>query len=197
MTKKELLMTDTDIALFKLEQVVVLNQVENIHSPADLTLEEAKLIQAFQQSHFPDSSLYHFGTPGILSAQQDEDEDGILKRTNKTSNLHGMEKLGLEGTDQVPEEAEAVLVFRGGRAELPEGIEAKTAIGYGVFQTYEVKSFEVILPGPGFAEKSGTIVNFQGKEQSLQRAIVPPRGSKPLSEMLMYWKHSNVETGVA
>jgi predicted molibdopterin-dependent oxidoreductase YjgC len=59
-------------------------------------------------------------------------------------------------------------------------------IGVGVFFTDEAKLFETILPGASFAEKDGTIVNFQGKEQKLKAAIQPLGSSKLVSEALAH-----------
>ena len=38
-----------------------------------------------------------------------------------------------------------------------------------------------------FAEKDGTIVNFEGREQKFERAVFPPGQCKALSEILMMW----------
>ncbi len=156
---------------------------------SDLTLEEAKLLQDFAPKHFGGAPIFHFGTPGIKSAADDGDADKILKRKSKTSNLHGMEKLGIKGFESLPAGTQAVVVFRGGRAKLPE-LKGVTTVGVGVFMKGEADSFAAVLPGATFAEKDGTIVNFQGKEQKLKRAIVPPGQSKLLSEILMLWANS-------
>ncbi len=157
---------------------------------SDLTNQEVDLIQRFSEKSFPTSKLYHFGTPGILSAADDADEDKILKRTSKTSNLHGVEKLGLKGFKALDEDAEAVLVFRGGRAVLPDLGHHLPTVGVGVFFHTEAKQFDALLPGTSFAEKDGTIVNFQGKEQPLKTSIMPPGESKPLFEILTRWMNS-------
>ena len=156
---------------------------------SDLTQEEAKDIQEFIGKSFPGAPLLHFGTPGIHSAREDADEDKILKRKSKTSNLHGFEKLGLKGFESVPSGTEAVIVFRGGRAMLPK-LPTLPTVGVGVFKKQEADKFATVLPGAAFAEKSGTIVNFQGREQKLVRAILPPGKSKALSEILMIWSHA-------
>jgi NADH-quinone oxidoreductase subunit G len=156
---------------------------------SDLTQEEAKLLMDFAPKHFGGASVFHFGTPGIRSAADDADADKILKRKSKTSNLHGLEKLGIKGFDSLPSGTQAVVVFRGGRAVLPE-LSGVTTVGVGVFAKNEAEKFAAVLPGATFAEKDGTIVNFQGKEQKLKRAIVPPGQSKLLSEILMLWANS-------
>ena len=155
---------------------------------SDLTLEEMKLIQDFAVKNFTGATLSHFGTPGILSAADDGPLDNLLKRKSKTSNLHGAEKLGLKGFDKMPVGTEVALVFRGGRAELPD-LGGVAAYGFGVFLGEETGPFRSILPGCSWLEKDGTIVNFQGKEQRLRRSIAPVGESKTFGEMLMLWIH--------
>jgi NADH-quinone oxidoreductase subunit G len=160
----------------------------------DLTLEEAKLIQDFAPKAFPGSQLFHFGTKGITSAAQDAPADGFLKRQSKTSNLHGIDGMGIKGVDSVPAGSEAVLVIRGGRAQLPNLDGVSTVVGIGVFLAEEMEEFAAVLPLTSFAEKDGTIVNFEGKKQRLRRSINPVGMSKQLSEILMLWMHSGTRT---
>jgi NADH-quinone oxidoreductase subunit G len=159
---------------------------------SDLTQEEAKLLQQFLPKALPGSQMFHFGTPGITSAADDGDEDGILKRKSKTSNLHGLEKLGVKGFDSMPSGTEAVLVIRGGRAILPDSVLGGKlpVVGIGVFNQPVAEKFAAVLPGTSFAEKAGTIVNFEGREQRLHPAISPAGKSKQLSEILMMWANS-------
>jgi NADH-quinone oxidoreductase subunit G len=156
---------------------------------SDLTVEEGQLLQQFVPKHLPGSVMFHFGTPGIKSASDDAPADKILKRKSKTSNLHGMEKLGYKGFDGLPSGTDGVLVFRGGRARLPELVSkgGVTTFGVGVFNKDEAAKFAAILPGTAFAEKNGTIVNYEGREQKLKQAVHPAGDSKPLSEILMLW----------
>ncbi|RYZ67164.1 MAG: hypothetical protein EOP09_11505, partial [Proteobacteria bacterium] len=140
-------------------------------------------------TRLPGATLAHFGTLGIETTAQDVQEDNFLKRTSKTSNLHGAEKLGIAPFKGVASGNEAVLIFRGGRAELPQ-LTGMRKYGVGVFNTTEADGFEVVLPSASFAEKDGTIVNFQGKEQRLKRSINPMGQSKQIGEIFMLWKNS-------
>jgi len=153
---------------------------------SDLTQEEAGLIQQFAKGKFAGAPVFHFGTPGVSSSKDDDAADALLKRKSKTSNLHGMEKLGIPPFTSLPAGTQAVVVFRGGRAQLPS-LSVETKVGVGVFKRAEAESFEAVLPGMAFAEKDGTIVNFMGMEQRLKRAISAPRECKSLSEILMMW----------
>lgn len=153
---------------------------------SDLTQEELKLIQLFVSQKLSGSPVFHFGTPGVLTSQEDDAADALLKRKSKTANLHGAEKLGLSPLVKLPAGTEAVLVFRGGRAQLP-AVSGVSAVGIGVFKKSDLSGYGAILPGAAFTEKEGTIVNFLGMEQKFSRAIVPPRGCKTVSETLMMW----------
>ncbi len=163
----------------------------------DLTSEEMQLIQDFSTTELKGSQVAHFGTDGIQSSKGDGDLDSILKRTSKTSNLHGAEKLGIKPFTSIPKGAGTVIIIRGGRAQLPKLDSKNKKIGLGVFFDHELTEFDMILPGGAFAEKSGTVINFQGIEQKLNRVITPPRESKLLPEVLMLWKNKNQNTGVA
>ena len=154
---------------------------------SDLTLEEVRTLQQFIPQQFSGAPLLHFGTPGVVSAKDDAPADKILKRKSKTSNLHGLEKLGIAGFNGLPQGADAVLVVRGGRATVPDLKGVKTVVGIGVFNHHDARGFAAVLPGPTFAEKDGTIVNFEGREQKLKRSILPIGQSKSLSEILMMW----------
>lgn len=140
---------------------------------SDLTLEEAQQIQKWAGESLKNAKIVHFGTPGINSSDQDGHEDEILRMKSKTSNLHGMEKLGIQSMGAQAPQSDVTVVFRGGRAFLPD-LKNTKAVGIGVFFDTEPQSFEAILPGLSFAEKSGTIVNFEGREQKLQKAINAP-----------------------
>jgi NADH-quinone oxidoreductase subunit G len=160
---------------------------------SDLTQEEAKLLLEFIPASFSGAQMVHFGTPGIKSSSEDASADKILKRKSKTSNLNGLEKLGIKGVDAVPAGVDAVLVIRGGRAVVPD-LKGLPAIGIGVFNEALASKFKAVLPGTAFAEKDGTILNYENREQKLKRAVLPPGQSKALSEILMMWKNRKSAT---
>ena len=162
----------------------------------DLTQEEGRLLQQFLPEHFPGAEIFSFGTPDIPTSEQDGPADPILKRKSKTSNLHGFEKLGFKPLTKLPSGTEVVLVISGGRAVLPS-LNGVQAVGMGVFFKGDSASLSIILPGLSFAEKDGTIVNFQGKEQRIRRALLPLGLSKALPEVLMMWTHRKVVSGAA
>ena len=97
---------------------------------SDLTQEEVKQLQDFVPANFPGAAMFHFGTPGIKSVADDAPADKILKRKSKTSNLNGLEKLGIQGFGGTL--TDTVLVVRGGRAVLPD-LKGATTVGIGVF----------------------------------------------------------------
>ena len=163
---------------------------------SDLTQEEAKLLKEFLPRHLPSAEVYHFGTPGIHSSQEDAPADRILKRKSKTANLHGLEKLGYRPFQQLSSDTQSVLVVRGGKAQLPV-LKNVEMVGIGVFLKEQARQFSVILPGTAFAEKEGTVVNYEGQEQKFKRALLPPGQCKPLSEILMMWVNRKTASGAA
>jgi hypothetical protein len=159
---------------------------------SDLTLEEARLVLEFAKNELGGASVFHFGTPGVFTSQDDGDADRILKRKSKTSNLHGMEKLGILPYRSIPETIDNVVIFRGGKALVPDLAKARV-FAVGVFQTEEVEGYSVVIPGLPYTEKTGTIINSQGMEQKLNRAVQPRGMSKPLSDFVMLWKNTDLQ----
>lgn len=155
----------------------------------DLTQEELTLAQEFAKSQLGGAPLFHFGTPGIKKSADDKAEDAILRRTSKTPNLFGAEKLGIAPFESLPSGTQAVLVISGGRARLPQ-LPAGEIVGAGVFLANEAQGFKAVLPGLGFVEKDGTFFNFEGREQRLKRSIAAPGDAKALSEIFMRYINS-------
>ena len=164
---------------------------------SDLTQEEGALLLQFLPKYMPDAQVFHYGTPQIRFSKDDAPADRILKMKSKTANLNGLEKLGFKPFDKLPAETQSVLVIRGGRATLPDLKGVKSVVGMGVFLSPQAKTFSVVLPGVAFAEKDGTVVNFEGREQRFRRSILPPDECKPLSEILMMWVNRKTTSGAA
>lgn len=157
---------------------------------SDITQEEATLLREVVPTALSGSIEFrHFGTQGVTSVSADADEDSLLKRKSKTSNLHGIEKLGWTAYSGSTQGFDAVLMVRGGRAQLPD-LHGLPTVGMGVFGQDDAATLQCVLPGLSFAEKDGTIVNFQGREQKLKRAISPVGQSKAISEIWMLWVNS-------
>ncbi len=155
----------------------------------DHTLEEMKSIMAFAQQKIGSVAVFHYGTPDVKTVAQDKAEDKILRRTSKTSNLHGAEKLGLKPWEEIGT-YDAAIIFRGGRAIpllKPKKNVKGAVVGVGVYNSEFITEYDVVLPSLSFVEKSGTVVNFQGKEQKLEKAIEPVGSSKAIDEIFEMW----------
>ena len=157
---------------------------------SDLTLEEMQTIQKFAATKLGGTaSLFHYGTEGVAKTSDDKDEDKILRRTSKTSNLHGAEKLGLKSWDGNGK-YDSALVFRGGRAraltELRKHVTG-AIVGVGVFEKDIAEQMDVVLPGLTYVEKSGTVVNWQGKEQQFHKAIDPVGQARSVADVFALW----------
>jgi len=167
---------------------------------SDLTQEELKTLSEYINAYHSGSHLYHFGTEGVFTASQDAPLDKILRMKSKTSNLMGAEKLGIKPISEFSSSSDTVIIVRGGRADLKVAlsrVKAKNLIGVGVFLENEVENFDLILPGTAFTEKDGTIVNHQGREQKIKRAILPKSTVKTLSEVLMLAANKKTKVGAA
>jgi len=165
---------------------------------SDLTQEELTTIQEYVSAYHSGSSVYHFGTEGVFTTADDAPADKILKMKSKTSNLNGAEKLGIKPISEMKSSSEVVLVIRGGRADLAPAlshVKGKKLVGIGVFLEKEISSFSLVLPGLAFTEKDGTIVNHQGKEQKIKRALLPKNTQKALSEVLMLTANKKAKAG--
>jgi NADH-quinone oxidoreductase subunit G len=166
---------------------------------SDLTNEEIQVIKAFAMNHAPHATFAHFGTVGVATTKDDGKLDEILRMKSKTSNLNGIENAGIKPYQN--QTADAVVVFRGGRAQMLAIAHAlnaaKTRIGIGVFLQKEAVGFQSILPGHAFTEKEGTIVNHQGQEQKFMRATLPRSSTKAISEILMLAAHQKKGKGAA
>ena len=167
---------------------------------SDLTQEELSTLQEFVSAYHSGSSIYHFGTEGVFTTADDAPADKILKMKNKTSNLNGAEKLGIKSINEMKSSSDVVVIVRGGRANLSSvlsHLKGKKLIGVGVFLEKEAAPFNLVLPGLAFTEKDGTIINHQGKEQKIKRAILPKSTQKALSEILMLTANKKTKAGVA
>lgn len=162
----------------------------------DLMLEEMSAIREFTGLYYPGSVLQHFGTPGVETSDKDGPADKILKMKSKTSNLRGAEKLGIAPYTGSSSGFQAVVVIRGGRATLPE-LSGGNTIGIGVFLDAEAAKFAQVLPGIAFTEKSGTVINHQGKEQKIHRAVMPRGRCKSTAEILMLLANKKSKVGAA
>ena len=163
---------------------------------SDLTQEELSMIKDFVSKNTSVIGISHFGTPGIKSTADDAPADALLKRKSKTSNLNGVEKLGIKHFEGISSGVDTIVVFRGGKAVLPS-LGNANVVGVGVFMESEASTFKAVLPGAGFTEKNGTIFNYENREQKLRRAINPPNSCKQISEILMMWMHGQTRTGAA
>ncbi len=161
---------------------------------SDLTQEELTHIKEYIALQHPGATIQHFGTPGLTSTQQDGALDQILRMKSKTSNLNGAEKLGIAPLMNDTIKADTVVVMSAGRAKLPK-INAKRVIAVGVYLEGDASQFDMILPGLAFSEKDGTIVNHQGIEQKLKRAVLPRGKCKSLSEVLMLLTNKKARVG--
>ncbi len=188
-------LTDWKTAIERAKQAISGKKVA-ILVGSDFTQEEAKAVLEMSSVLGAQSAPLHFGTRGITTAKEDGPEDGILKNKSKTSNLWGVEKLGFKPVTSL-KGYDAVWIFRGGRAQLPNLNDVSTVLGFGVFTKEETAKFTTVLPGRAFTEKDGTIFNFEGREQKLKKAVEPVQTTKSVFDFLTLFSKAKSESGAA
>jgi predicted molibdopterin-dependent oxidoreductase YjgC len=64
-------------------------------------------------------------------------------------------------------------------AKLATPVKARFTVVQELFLTETAKQADVVLPASSFAEKDGTFINIEGREQKIQQAIAPKGESRP------------------
>jgi NADH-quinone oxidoreductase subunit G len=156
----------------------------------DCTQEE---IQALQEwCKLQGLGLQFFSGDGCERPDEDKPLDHLLRRSSKTANLHGVHALGVEpfsGKVSGP-----CLVVSMGRAVVPDlDIGASVLLGVDLLKS----NYHLVLPTPGLGEKSGTVLNHEGRAQTFQQAIPAPEDTKTVPQFLMEFTHSAHSKGAA
>ncbi len=174
-----------------------------------LTNEELFLVRRFIREILGTPHL-DFRVRPVQCQETDVSEDGILRRTDKSSNSRGARDLGiLPGTEGL-DVAGMLAAAADGRlkalfvleedlvGELPDrpvfgelSRDVREALGRlellaatSMFATETTALAHVVLPALGFAEKEGSFTNFQGRIQRIHRALTPHLASRSLPEAL-------------
>ncbi len=101
--------------------------------------------------------------------------DALLKREDKTPNRKGVELLGLSG-----DAAGVKALFVMGPDIAPEeAAKAEFLVAASPWMTPLAEKAAVVLPTAHAAEQFGTLVNFAGRVQKIERAVAPPGQALP------------------
>jgi len=132
----------------------------------------------------------------------DASEDGLLRRTDKTANSRGARDLGIlpgpGGLDVVgmleaaaEGRLKALVVFEEDLVAAFPDRPVQAALGRleilavsSLFANETSALAHALLPALGFAEKAGSVTNFQGRIQKLHPALTPPVAFRSLPETL-------------
>jgi NADH-quinone oxidoreductase subunit G len=166
-----------------------------------LTNEELFLIRRFFRDVLGTPHL-DFRVRPVQFQTSDVSEDGLLRRTDKTANSRGARDLGiLPGTGGL-DVAGMLAAAANGRLKALFLFEEDLVREYpdrpvrealGRLEILVVSSLlpnetsglaHVVLPALGFAEKGGSLTNFQGRIQKIHRALTPHLASRSLPEVL-------------
>ncbi len=182
-----------DQAVESARQIIATAKSVVVGLGSDLSLEELALGQTFAEELKKAGVAVTLGslTGAVITTEQDQPLDALLRRADKTGNLKGAENLGLKPiSEQQSAKAEVLIAVTGGRVRVPASNGRTVAIG--VFRAQDTEKFSVTLPLAAFTEKDGTYVNFQGKAQKARRAVVPAGKSKMLGEVVMVLKNVQI-----
>ncbi len=169
-------------ALTQFQQHVRTSSEVGVLICADATLEEVQIAQ----KALPKASFFSY-SPTVDGSGQDEALDHLLRRKDKSPNIKGMEKLGLESFAKFqPKDYDLCIFITGGKVRPPYGLAelAKKAIGVGVLMKEELLGYTLVLPGLSSLEKSGTYINHDSIEQEFKAAIPSLGFARPLDYIL-------------
>ena len=132
--------------------------------------------------------MEELGVTQVDTVNRPEQGDQFLRSADGNPNTRGAELLGLShggrklstwGGEIAAGRIKALLVL-GGEDVVEAGIPASTLallellISSAILPNATTRAAHVVLPGAGFAEKSGSMVNVHGRLQRFSRAIVAP-----------------------
>jgi predicted molibdopterin-dependent oxidoreductase YjgC len=150
---------------------------------------------ATNEENFLLASLIEAAGSGLLglgtSWEQKGEDDEILKRADLSPNRAGGTRiLGEAGLEQVLADAKALVILGGNPLQ---GAPAAIATALRKLDDIVVlathlddtsKEASVVLPIAAFAERGGTVTNFQGQTQVVGAAVPPPGEARPAVEVL-------------
>jgi NADH-quinone oxidoreductase subunit G len=132
----------------------------------------------------------------------DVSEDGLLRRTDKTPNGRGARDLdmlpGPEGLDTrrmiaaaLAGQLKALIVLDEDLVQDLPDLPVREALGRlellvvtSLFPNQTTALAHAVIPALGFAEKTGSFTNAQGRIQKIQQALNPPGACRHLGEVL-------------
>ncbi len=167
-----------------------------------LTVEELYAAGSFLQGVIETPHLDYRVHP-VQMREQDEAEDHLLRRTDKSPNTQGARLLDLGpgpggwGTQAMLKAVtegrlKALLLFEVDPCEGEAfGEEVKKSVRgrellvmWAVRESPATSRADLVFPALGYAEKEGTIVNFAGRVQHLRKGLEPKAKILPLGEVL-------------
>jgi NADH-quinone oxidoreductase subunit G len=144
----------------------------------DSTREEALLLKEKATTAFgkPVTVSYFNGTRGVVTSGDDKKLDHLLRMKDHTANTRGVEEAGLAPLTNGEVSAEVVILFRHGRAGIPNMNLNQKLILWGVWTTKEIKALTsqniiAVIPGLATIEKEGSYINADGIIQKFRPAI--------------------------
>ena len=170
------------------------------------TTEELFLARCFFRDVLRTPHLDHRVRP-VQRDAADSSEDGLLRRTDKTANGRGARDIGLVPGPGGLDTPGMLAAAREGRLkalvvleedlvqDLPE-LAVREALGKlellavtSLFANQTTALAHAVIPALGFAEKTGSFTNHQGRIQKIEPALTPPGACRSLGEVLRTVAH--------
>ncbi len=165
------------------------------------TTEELFLARRLMRDVLRSPHLDHRVRP-VQWQEADEPEDAVLRRTDKTANSRGARDIdilpGAEGLDTrgmimaaLDGRLKALVVLDEDLVrELPD-LPVREALGKldllvvtALLPNQTTALAHAVIPALGFAERTGSFTNYQGRIQKIYRALDPPGACRGLGEVL-------------
>lgn len=165
------------------------------------TTEELFLVRCFFRDVLRTPHLDHRVRP-VQWGSADASEDGLLRRTDKTANGRGARDIdllpgpgGLDTRGMIAAALEgrlkALMVLDEDLVREFPDLPVREALGKlellvvtSLFANETTALAHAVIPALGFAEKTGSFTNHQGRIQKIHRALAPPGACRPLAEVL-------------
>ena len=139
---------------------------------------------------------YFNGTNGVTTSMDDEKLDHLLKMKDQTPNTKGVEEVGLTALATSEVNADVVVLFRNGRAGIPQMKADQKVVLWGVWNQTEIqnlpsKNIIGVIAGLATVEKEGSFKNVDGIVQKFHPAIVHKGGAVTAHHVANVWKTLN------
>lgn len=152
----------------------------------DASIEEVEILKKIANSYAINLLSFN-GTNGVMYSSDDTALDHLLIMKDKTPNTRGLESCGVKAVaSHQLADSDLIIYYRAGRAAIPNFHNQKLIL-WGVWNQQEIKQWQnalqLVLPGLGTIEKSGTFISANNITQKFKAAIKHLGGSLSVDDV--------------